>query len=361
MLERLKRFYAEHEPACMAGFFVAGFLFDVFAVGRIDKLHNVLHQASYLILCGWLTSLEIREQHGAFTPHERLKGAWRYHKAATHFMLGTLLNIYTLFYFKSASLVASLAFLLFWVALLGINEARPFPGSATKLRMTLFSLCLVSYFGYLVPMLAHRIGPLVFVGSLAASAAALGLIAWLLIKRLPEHRDAVVRSCVVPFAGVAVAFAALYGAKLIPPVPLAISGIGIYHDARRVGEDFELTTLRPRWRFWERGDQTFAARPGDRIHCFVSVFSPTGFVERLALHWFYKDPLRGWLESDSIPLNVTGGRDEGFRSVAVKSRYQPGRWRVKVETSDGRELGRIGFTVTPDDGTEPREGRVVRR
>ncbi|MBI3300292.1 MAG: DUF2914 domain-containing protein [Elusimicrobia bacterium] len=361
MLERAKRFYADHEPACTAGFFVAGFIFDVFAVGRIDKLHNVLHQAGYLLLCGWLTGLEIREQHGGFTPHERFKGAWRYHKAATHFMLGTLLNIYTLFYFKSASLTASLVFLLFWVALLGINEARPFPGSATRLRMTLFSLCLVSYFGYLVPMLAHRLGTLVFLGSLAASTAALALLVWRLEKRIPEGREAVRRLTVVPFAWVAAAFTLMYLAKLIPPVPLSISDIGIYHDARRVGDEFELTMLRPRWRFWERGDQTFAARPGDKIHCFVSVFSPTDFKERLELRWLFKDPAAGWKASDVMPLGVTGGRDEGFRSVTVKSRYQPGTWRVLVETSDGRELGRIGFTVSPDDGTEPREGRLVRR
>ena len=43
MLERAKKFYQEHEPGCTAGFFVAGFLFDTLAVGRIDKLHNILH------------------------------------------------------------------------------------------------------------------------------------------------------------------------------------------------------------------------------------------------------------------------------------------------------------------------------
>lgn len=61
MLERAKAFYREHEAACTAGFFAAGFLFDTLAVGRIDKLHNILHQASYLALCALFTSLELRE------------------------------------------------------------------------------------------------------------------------------------------------------------------------------------------------------------------------------------------------------------------------------------------------------------
>ena len=58
MFERAKDFYNKHEPACTAGFFVAGFLFDVLLVGRIDKLHNVIHQATYLTLCAWLTGLD---------------------------------------------------------------------------------------------------------------------------------------------------------------------------------------------------------------------------------------------------------------------------------------------------------------
>src|SRR5437016_469608 len=107
MLERTKAFYEEHEPACTAAFFIAGFLFDTLAVGRIDSLHNIIHQASYLSLCAWFTGLELRELYGKFSPPSRLTTAWRYHTGATHFMLGTLLNIYTLFYFKSASIGTS--------------------------------------------------------------------------------------------------------------------------------------------------------------------------------------------------------------------------------------------------------------
>jgi len=357
---RAQEFYHVHEPACTAAFFVAGFLFDTLFVGRIDHLHNVLHQASYLALCAWLTGLEVREQNGAFTPPRRFEKAWRYHDAATHFMLGTLLNIYTLFYFKSASLTTSLLFLAFWAALLGVNELRPFPGSATTLRMTLFSLCLVSYFGYLVPMLAHHIGPPVFLGSLAAASLVVAALAWRLRRRLPQRPHVVWRATWAPFAAVSISFAALYFAKLIPPVPLSIHSMGVYHGAKRDGDGFLLYSARSKWRFWERGDQTFLARPGDAIYCFVSVFSPTNFQEKLQLRFLYEDPKQGWEAQDAIPLGVTGGRDEGFRTVSVKTRYKPGRWLIRVETSDGRELGRLAFTVVLDPGTAPRQLRVIR-
>lgn len=360
MLERVKVFYNEHEPACTAGFFVAGFLFDVLAVGRIDRLHNIIHQATYLSLCAFLTGLELRESHGGFVPPARLATAWRYHVGATHFMLGTLLNIYTLFYFKSASLGTSLLFLVALASIIAVNELKPFKDSGTLLRMSLFSLCLVSYFTYLIPTLMGYIGVAPFLGSIAGASACAAAITWWLYARLPGHR-AVVRSHVVyPFAAVAGLFVILYFAKVIPPVPLALSEIGIYHNVTRQNDRFELTSTRPRWLFWERGDQVFLARPGDAVFCWVVVFAPTHFSERLAVRWRYREK-GGWGQADDIPLAITGGRDFGWRAYTVKANYKPGRWRVEVVTSDGRELGRINMTIVPDATMNARELRTLLR
>ena len=360
MLERIKTFYNEHEPACTAGFFVAGFLFDVLAVGRIDELRNIIQQATYLTLCAYLTGLELRESHGGFVPPARLATAWRYHTGATHFMLGTLLNIYTLFYFKSASLGTSLLFLAALASIIAVNELKPFKDSGTLLRMSLFSLCLVSYFTYLIPMLAGRIGVLPFLGSIAGAAACVALFTWRLYARMPEQRPVVRRHVVYPFSAVAGLFTLLYFAKVIPPVPMALSEIGIYHDVSRTGGHFELTSMRPRWKFWQRGDQTFLARPGDTIFCWVVVFAPTHFNERLAVRWRCHEAA-GWGPPDTIPLPITGGRDVGWRAYTAKANYRPGRWRVDIVTSDGRELGRIDLTVIPDASAAPRQPRTLLR
>ena len=44
-------------------------------------------------------------------------------------------------------------------------------------------------------------------------------------------------------------------------------------------------------------------------------------------------------------MNITGGRKEGYRGFAMKQNYQPGEWRISIETTDGREIGRIYFEV----------------
>ena len=358
---RVKKFYFEHEPACTAGFFIAGFLFDMLAVGRIDRLGNIIQQAAYLFLCALLTGLELSEIYGGFSPPRRLQTFWRYHTTATHFMLGTLLNIYTVFYFKSASLGASLTFLLILAAMLAVNELKPFKTSGTTMRMGILSLCLISYCTYLVPMLVGSIGTWPFIGSMAAAALVMGALAWLLQRRLSSQPYAICKHVLIPFAAVLACFTWLYFAKLIPPVPLSISAIGIYHDVSRVGDRFVLTTTRPRWKFWQRGDQSFLSRPGDKVHCFISVFSPARFKDRLQVRWLFLDLVAGWQESDVMPLDIIGGREGGFRADTIKSRYQPGRWRVRVETSDQRELGCIDLTVTEDDSAAASPTHTVLR
>ncbi|MBI3564837.1 MAG: DUF2914 domain-containing protein, partial [Elusimicrobia bacterium] len=187
------------------------------------------------------------------------------------------------------------------------------------------------------------------------------LLAWRLAPHLREARSVLRRHLIIPYACVALGFAGLYFAKIIPPVPLSLSEIGVYHEVRRDGDAFVLTRTRSKWRFWERGDQTFLARPGDKAYCYVSVFSPTRFSERLQVRWLYKDPVDGWGEADAIPLAIVGGRDGGWRGFTVKAKWKPGRWRVRVETSDRRELGRVDLTVAPDDSAAPRVPTELRR
>jgi hypothetical protein len=151
----------------------------------------------------------------------------------------------------------------------------------------------------------------------------------------------------------------MYFAHAIPPVPLAVQYMGIYHGIAKKDGAYELSYTRPRWQFWQHGDQTFLARPGDMIYCFARVFSPARFNDRLQVRWLYWTEKKGWEAQDAIPLNIVGGREEGYRGVTQKSHFAPGDWRVQVETMDDREVGRIQFTVVTDDGTDPRDVKTV--
>jgi hypothetical protein len=80
---------------------------------------------------------------------------------------------------------------------------------------------------------------------------------------------------------------------------------------------------------------------------YAAVYSPSRFSDQVILHWLYRDPRQGWLTSDRIPMQISGGRDGGYRGYAYKSNYTPGDWRVQIETTDGSEIGRIELEIEP--------------
>ena len=65
------------------------------------------------------------------------------------------------------------------------------------------------------------------------------------------------------------------------------------------------------------------------------------------MRWYWKPEGKRWELQDSIPIDIIGGRAQGFRGYGFKSNYQPGAWKVEVETTNRwtREIGRIYFVV----------------
>ncbi|MNT64341.1 hypothetical protein D3C72_2022330 [compost metagenome] len=55
-------------------------------------------------------------------------------------------------------------------------------------------------------------------------------------------------------------------------------------------------------------------------------------------------------------MRITGGRKNGYRGFSTKANYTAGEWRISVETTDGREIGRIYFEVIKV--AEPNPSRV---
>jgi hypothetical protein len=155
------------------------------------------------------------------------------------------------------------------------------------------------------------------------------------------------REVLVPLGAVLAGFLFFYFLRVIPPVPLSIPFMGVYHGVERTAEGYQLLHERPAWRFWHNGDQRFRAQGGDRVFVYFRIFSPGRFSDQVLMKWFWKDGARGWALQDTIPIRIVGGREQGFRGYGVKSNYQPGDWKVQVETLDGREIGRIYFAVEP--------------
>jgi hypothetical protein len=339
--------YRKWEPLA---FFIAGFCFDAILLHRIDDPLMLIHQALYLSLSALIIAWDIFcEENDEIIP-TWLKKIWKYREGILHFMLGTLLNVYTIFYFKSGSFVSSLYFLSLLAILLFLNEVRPPQISKNFLRNALFGLCLLSYINILVPIIAKNIGLWVFLFSCLVAFFIHHLFLKFLKKRIPQRN--LFKDVRAPFIFVLIIYCMLYFFKVLPPVPLSMKSIGIYHSVKKEGNQYKLGMTRSKWLFWQSGDQTFHARPGDKVFCFVQIFSPTRFQDQLIVRWFFKNPKLGWEARDAVPLNIIGGREEGYRGYISKANYEEGDWRVSVQTNDGREVGRIHFEIILSNETQ---------
>lgn len=336
-------------------FFIGGFLFDAFTLDRIDSIIDLVIQSFYLLGITLIIMLQAYLEAGRWQPQGWMARLWPYESEVIHFFYGGLLSAYVILYFKSTSLSRSVIFLSFVFILMLANEMPQIRRLRSLLRPGLYAFCLISYLNYLFPILIGRMGDWVFLLAWVLSA---GLTYMLIMKLTSLHLEvekARVRLGWSPVL-VLILVAVFYFAKWIPPVPLSMQYAGIFRSVELQGDRYRLTYLKPPWtRFWQDSEHLFLAREGDRVYFFTRIFGPSRFEHRVFLRWELKDPRRNrWIRSDRIPLHVKGGRDQGYRGYAYKENYQPGVWRVEVETEDGRVLGGVVFRIEKDPSLEER-------
>ena len=348
-LNRLKLYYEKNERKVAVWSFVGGFLFDIVTLDRIDSWFTIGQQVVYIVVIG-IALMQMFFQEGR--PERDIAGMgsirrayFEYRNAIVHFILGSLLSLYTLFFFKSSSLFVSFGFMAILVALLVVNESELFKKLGLSFKFALLSICILSFSASVVPVFIGSIGMLVFLAAMLVGCIPLAVINRRIRIHAPERTQQARRQILLPFGCVLVLFLTLYLFRLIPPVPLSIQRIGVYHGVERQGDSFVLSHERPFWRFWDNGDQKFLAQPGDKIYAFFRIFSPARFADQVLMRWYWKDGGGKWRLQDSIPINIVGGRALGFRGYGMKANYQPGAWKLQVETTDEREIGRVYFDL----------------
>jgi hypothetical protein len=345
--EKLSETYSKYERFLPAASFGAGIVFDLTTLGRIDQMSNIIQIGIYLIVIAGLLYLEAQDQRSAVRPPQFLTKVWRYRVEVTHFFLGSLLSAFTIFFLKSGTLVSSFLFLAIIAGGLVANEFSEFRAFGLMIRVVLFSLCLISYTVAVVPVFWGRIGLPQFLTALVAAAAMFSIFAFIFFKRGFDQLW-IRKQVIYPFSATFVSFFLLYAIGAIPPVPLSLTHLGIYRSVERADGNYKVTYARPKWKFWQSGDQTFTYRAGERVFTFFSVFSPGGFKEKVQVRWLSYSAAGGWEKSDAVPVGITGGREQGYRGFAWKQAVKPGLWQVRIETNDGREIGRLSFEIVDD-------------
>jgi hypothetical protein len=350
------------KPLLPVLFFFAGVTYDTVTLTRIDRLQDNLILLLYLSLLGALIVLTGRAdlaRAGAadILPDTHLiasfvKRAAPYYPQAIQFLLGGLFSAYAIFYSQSASLTSTVIFFAVLVAFLVANELFHDRLSNIRLLVSLYAVVCFSFFTFFLPALTGFMNTLVFLIGAALSLAVTLRVVELVYTGVPNRstRDVVLTG--VPAVALVAVLVGFYFLHWIPPVPLSMKFAGIYHRIEKSDDRYRLSFEEGAWyQFWKRSDDPFHGT--GPAYCFAAVFAPVTLHTTIIHHWQYRPPGRSdrnFLTTDRIPVLIAGGREAGYRGYTVKGRLDPGEWRVDVETSEGRVIGRIGFHVAEASG-----------
>ncbi len=350
------------KPFMPAVFFLAGVTYDTLTLTRIDRLQDNLLLLIYLLLLGVLIVLTgrlgiepppDRGELAALSPFARWVLRSRpYYPMASQFLLGGLFSAYAIFYSRSATLTGTAVFFAVLVVLLVANEFLRDRLSNLRLLVSLYALVCFGFFTFFLPVVTGYMNRFVFLAGAALSAAVTLRVVQLVYRNNADRsrREAIgVTAPAFALIGLLVGF---YFLNWIPPVPLSMKFGGIYHEVKKSGDRFELSYARQWYEVWKRSDTTFPA--DEPIYCFTAVFAPVALKTTVYHHWYYR-PNSGkpFTHADRIPLNISGGREGGYRAYTFKQRLDPGDWRVDVEAEDGRIIGRVSVTVEAQGESRP--------
>lgn len=327
--------------------FVSGFVWDSLTLNRVDRWLDNLILTSYIVVSGlgivWLSYLSTRPSGGFFATK---LSVWL--PLAIQFAFGGLFSGYIIFYSQSASLVASWPFLLFLTFLFIGNELFRRRYENLTFQLSVFFIVLFSYTTFSVPVFVGKMGAWVFIFSGAISLIIITLVVRLIRRFSNENfwrsRPAIYMS----IAAIYIFFNLAYFANVIPPIPLSLKEIGIYHQVSRISDDqyeFKFEPA-PWYRPFEKTSRVFHWQRGESVYVFSSVFAPTKLTTEIFHHWSRFNELIGqWQKTDTFSYQIAGGRDGGYRGYSIKKGLSVGKWRVEVTTARQQLIGRIDFKI----------------
>jgi len=350
---------------------VAGFGVDSVTFGRIDRHGAHLIFGSYLALAAITIAAahalqtradqraaatgavdvdneEAAETAGAASPATSNERWRKYLPAATQFALGGLWSGFLVFYSRSASLTASWLFVGTLIAFLVGNEIFRKYHSRLVFATLLLFFATYSYAVFTVPVVTHHIGKLTFLASGAIAIFAFLLFLRLLValgrKRFAPARWQLLGGTAV----IAIGMNLFYFTGILPPLPLALTKIGIFHSVKHTGTTYQATTEAQPWYavYGLIGRPVVHVASGEPISLYAAVFAPIRLATRITHRWErYDDESGHWRTQSVVSFPISGGRDGGYRAYTIKSNPRPGDWRVDIETEDKRLVGRLRFTV----------------
>jgi hypothetical protein len=265
------------------------------------------------------------------------------------FMIGALLSGILIYYAKSASILVSWPFLLFIFGVFFGNELFREYKRHFAFHLVLVFFTLYAYLILALPIALEKLSTGIFIVSGITSAVVFGLLLGILRnlnrKRLADSFRWTVIGCGLILLIVNVS----YFTGIIPPLPLTLSELGVYHSIARTNAPDTLYTLTreqktPWWDSYK--EQVVHIVPGSSVSAFSAISAPVAFTSTIEHQWdFYNASTHSWSTRGVIAFRVSGGREKGYRGYSTLTNVAPGTYRITVKTLSGQILGRESLQV----------------
>lgn len=325
--------------------FLAGFAFDWLTVKYMELGPAGLVLGAYLLAIAMCIVVQnrilARKKKGKISVFTA-----RFAPLLMQFLFGTLFNAAFIFYSESAELQSSWPFIFFLLAVVLANELFRSRFGALHFQLVMFFIASFLYFVFAVPILIGKIGTAPFILSGAVSLVFLAIVMFALAKLARERFVEKHLVSVFVILSIFVLMNIAYFKNIIPPIPLAMKSVGLYHSVSKVDGNYEVKYEPSANRFWKRESRVFSAYPDSTAFVFASVFAPARITVPISHEWWrYDDTAKTWVLVDKVSFPITGGRKDGYRGYSIRRDIQSGKWRVYVSDKDGKHLGRISFRV----------------
>ncbi len=344
-LKKLKQFYNRYERYLIPGALIFGFLTDVLTFRFINFNLAMILLAGHLFFIG--ANIVVINFYEAKLIFGKFFSYWRVLAPLfLQYSFGNLFSAFLIFYSASGSFFASWPFIIAIIFLMIGNEIFRRYNIRPSIQISVYFFALFSYFNLLFPNLLNELGTKIFIKS--------GLMSLIIIfsfvvilssyaRQVKEKR----KSIVVIIGGIFLAMNMFYFLNLIPPIPLSIRSIGIFHSIDRKGDSYRVE--KEDCGGWIGCNFYHERRniSSDRkiLYLFSAIYAPEGMELIINHQWQkYNEEKKRWETVANIPFSLFGGRDMGYRWYSYYT-VSPGYWRVSVKTERGQTIGRKNFYV----------------
>ncbi|PQJ82477.1 DUF2914 domain-containing protein [Polaribacter glomeratus] len=345
---RVNLFLKKHKKYAPLLFFIAGFTWDSFTLGRIDRLYDIVILCTYMCLLTlsiyFFNLVGNKKRRNSF-----LKKYGNYLPLAIQFFLGGLTSAYVIYFSRSVSLSKTASFFVILVIVLFANEFFKKRISNKYFQFCAYYFVNFTFFSFFLPLMLKEMNTTIFLISGAISLVSTFILVTLVYRTSDSARVEIVkRKMMFMIFAIYLSINMFYYFKLIPPVPLALDkGVVAYNIDVKNGY-YEVTYEVDDWYvFWRDHKINFSRYSNKPVYVFTSIFAPTDLKKKIYHQWkWYNNELETWENSDKIGFEIIGGRDNGYRGYSYKENVKDGEWKVEVITDEDLVLGVVDFNIS---------------